>query len=373
MNDAPAAASRVTLRVRLAPRGIGLIVIATEAVLGGALLYDERLISLGLVGLLGVFAGWIAAAWNARGLSVSRRVPGRASAGAGFPVTVAVHNEKRWLAARRIDVRDALLPADDPGFSADPVPPGESRAASFRAVAMKRGVISAARFRVSSRFPLGLFEASGEGELRAGILVRPRPAPPPREAMRLIHDREPGELSGVREHRPGDPFKLVHWAATARSSRLIIRDLDSPTPAPLAILFHSCAAPGAILQQGPFETALQIAAGALERAAKLGIPITFAAGFAGWRPVRSADAALDALAAAIYAPEPRPEAFAAAALHCIPSGARALILSDRPLAEWRGIVPPLRCPAVLLDPAGAEVVRPRMRFGASVAAGAGQA
>jgi len=38
-----------------------------------------------------------------------------------------------------------------------------------------------------------------------------------------------GELRELREHAPGDPFKQIAWKATARTGRLMVRDLDRET------------------------------------------------------------------------------------------------------------------------------------------------
>jgi uncharacterized protein (DUF58 family) len=38
-----------------------------------------------------------------------------------------------------------------------------------------------------------------------------------------------GELRELREHAPGDPFKHIAWKATARTGRLMVRDLDRET------------------------------------------------------------------------------------------------------------------------------------------------
>jgi hypothetical protein len=38
-----------------------------------------------------------------------------------------------------------------------------------------------------------------------------------------------GDLRELREHAPGDPFKHIAWKATARTGRLMVRDLDRET------------------------------------------------------------------------------------------------------------------------------------------------
>jgi uncharacterized protein (DUF58 family) len=45
----------------------------------------------------------------------------------------------------------------------------------------------------------------------------------------LRHRGLGGDLRELREHRPGDPFKQIAWKATARTGKLMVRDLDRET------------------------------------------------------------------------------------------------------------------------------------------------
>src|SRR6185295_9251939 len=48
--------------------------------------------------------------------------------------------------------------------------------------------------------------------------------------------RGPGpEYLGVREYRPGDPVRQVHWRLTARHGELVVRDLEEERMPRLAI------------------------------------------------------------------------------------------------------------------------------------------
>jgi uncharacterized protein (DUF58 family) len=44
-----------------------------------------------------------------------------------------------------------------------------------------------------------------------------------------------GEPRGVRPYRPGDSRRFVHWPATAHAGRLMVREMDAPTWAPVTV------------------------------------------------------------------------------------------------------------------------------------------
>ena len=66
-----------------------------------------------------------------------------------------------------------------------------------------------------------------------GAPILPRPtagAPHERLGLHALRVRGlGGDLRELREHAPGDPFKHIAWKATARTGRLMVRDLDRET------------------------------------------------------------------------------------------------------------------------------------------------
>lgn len=71
---------------------------------------------------------------------------------------------------------------------------------------------------------------------RAALKLSPAPqraqagAPHERLGVQPLKQRGLGvDLRELREHAPGDPFKLIAWKATARTGKLMVRDLDRET------------------------------------------------------------------------------------------------------------------------------------------------
>ncbi len=91
------------------------------------------------------------------------------------------------------------------------------------AVASRRGWYSPGRVVIATRFPFGLFRAWSRSDIGLGCLVYPRPAG--EQALPAYQSKESGErgtrgegedeFSGLRDYRPGDSARRVHWKAVA--------------------------------------------------------------------------------------------------------------------------------------------------------------
>jgi uncharacterized protein (DUF58 family) len=112
-----------------------------------------------------------------------------------------------------------------------------------------RGVVSSIAFDLWSAAPLGLvwWRRRVTVVLERPFEVGPMPAtdagrrPPPaggdddgRDASRTSSVTADA-VKTIREYVAGDPIKLVHWAATARSGELMVKELESPTAPALVI------------------------------------------------------------------------------------------------------------------------------------------
>lgn len=151
--------------------------------------------------------------------------------------------------ARRVAVALASLPSqraelDIPGVAHVEFVPGA------------RGVIRHALVEVTVEGPLGLARAIRALEVAVPEALHVAPAPlelpdlpvPPSAAADAGRGRaDPkGDLTrGVREWRPGDPWRLAHWPATARQGRLMARELEQPAAEVAAV----------VVELGPLEGA----------------------------------------------------------------------------------------------------------------------
>ncbi|MGZ8432489.1 MAG: hypothetical protein ACXWWW_11125, partial [Candidatus Deferrimicrobiaceae bacterium] len=143
-----------------------------------------------------------------RGETVSRDLPRRDPSGRRSPATVR-------------------FPDIAPGTSVTRVVP-------FRPA--RRGELDSIHASVSTRFPFSLFEKSFELAVPAGFIVYPRPFPPAARCKdlpaaapsgrRFLSGRVGAFPRGVREHLPADPVRDIHWKATARTGRWMVKERE---------------------------------------------------------------------------------------------------------------------------------------------------
>ncbi len=80
---------------------------------------------------------------------------------------------------------------------------------------------------------LGIFAIPRKWELRGATIVLPQPAPPRKlpsllKLMSAAHRPKPGggfsEIHELREYRPGDSLRHIHWKLTAKTDRPVVRE-----------------------------------------------------------------------------------------------------------------------------------------------------
>lgn len=116
---------------------------------------------------------------------------------------------------------------------------------SYSTLFARRGWFEFPPLRLSCRAPFGFFTAERALAAPTGVLVFPEY----RVLQRFpLLDRRPAvqnplaavgpgsEFVGVREYRPGDPPRHVHWRSTARAGRLVVKEFAEETRPGLTIL-----------------------------------------------------------------------------------------------------------------------------------------
>ena len=85
--------------------------------------------------------------------------------------------------------------------------------------------------RIRTTSLLGLFTISPAVNLRAKVLILPKPLRPPRIISLprgvILHPKPGGGFSednDLRPYRPGDPIKVIHWKLSAKLDSLIVRE-----------------------------------------------------------------------------------------------------------------------------------------------------
>jgi len=164
-------------------------------------------------------------------LRVAVSAPREAFAGAVVPLRLTVANGSRWVPAAFVVCRLVGMP----GRAVVPrVAPGGEEVVTLPTFFARRGRHRLPAVRVEVRLPLGFFVKSvcwaQDGELlvyprrvrvgavrRTGLERREERSAPGRR-------RRGGEVEHLREFRPGDDRRDIHWKQTARQQRFIVME-----------------------------------------------------------------------------------------------------------------------------------------------------
>ncbi len=137
----------------------------------------------------------------------------------------------RWLALLDRN-RGARIP---PAIVAPPDPRGHAEAL-VDLVPLRRGWLRFEAVQLLRPDPLGLVNAIATTAAPASLLVLPsvHPVPPiaysagrrhrPAGALAVPQVGDSQEFLQLRDYRPGDPVRRIHWPSTARSGRLVVKE-----------------------------------------------------------------------------------------------------------------------------------------------------
>jgi len=221
--------------------GIGFIIIMV--LLSGAaynssgnVLFFVLSIQMAVFILSGILA-WI----NFRGNQWDLVIPGPHRAGWESHFRVEVHNRKNWLPTWQLGF--TFLLSGKQSHEASPpqplqgmhIPPQTVQPFNSLWIPGKRGVFQLKIGRVNSPFPFSLFFKSVPGVVGKEVTVWParwewEGSPKvtggyhhPDGARTLGHDQGT-DLQGIREYARGDHPRNIHWKATAKTGKLLIRE-----------------------------------------------------------------------------------------------------------------------------------------------------
>lgn len=115
-------------------------------------------------------------------------------------------------------------------------------------VPSRRGLLRSLTVEAQTAAPLGLVTWRRRLHSALPILVEVAPVPlparrplPRRAGMVGVdntghHAADDSAVRSVREYSPGDPLRLVHWPATAKTGEVMVRQLEAPASPRLAVV-----------------------------------------------------------------------------------------------------------------------------------------
>ncbi|MFN2389401.1 MAG: DUF58 domain-containing protein [Actinomycetota bacterium] len=234
------------MRRRPTRRSFTLIAVALLLLLLGSTAQAGWLFVLA-AGTLGLVLASFLTRHRLAALEVRRVVPARIRAGDHVRVGFSVHNVggRRTPIAALEDGFPAFAPAR---VALEALPAGSEGRLELVRRAERRGAFTEGVVTLSSGAPFGFVSTRRTIVVASPVVVVPRwvdltsfpilePSSYPAEQL---HERARTgggvEYLGVREYRPGDPPRHVHWRSSARAGRLVVREYEEEAASRVALL-----------------------------------------------------------------------------------------------------------------------------------------
>jgi uncharacterized protein (DUF58 family) len=230
---------------RLRKRAVALLLGAGVLFFIGTNVQAGWLFVLAALMLGTVVAGFLLPMRATSGLTIVRRMPGRVHQREATFVDLEIANAGRRV-RRGLVVHDPHLDTAD--LWVGPIRPGERVDIGTLRIAHRRGLHRAEPVRAKSAAPFGVAERRRWVPVEGSTLVLPRVEPlgalpfiePAMTTDHAIHSaprRGQGpEYLGIREYRPGDSMRHVHWPSTARTGGPMVREFEQEQTRRLAIV-----------------------------------------------------------------------------------------------------------------------------------------
>jgi uncharacterized protein (DUF58 family) len=182
-----------------------------------------------------VVASGVMSELGLRALEIRRVPPPIVHAGAPYLMGIALTNRKRRLPSFSIEVEDLAggRPIEKRCYFLK-LPAGRTQETAYRHTIARRGRHRLSGVRLSTKFPFGLVVKSRDVPDPAEVIVYPALVRVPPAALRALpvpHDgnrqkwrSRDGDFFGLRDFRPGDDPRDIHWRTTARRGVPFVRE-----------------------------------------------------------------------------------------------------------------------------------------------------
>jgi uncharacterized protein (DUF58 family) len=213
-----------------------------------------------------------------RRLEFHRHLPEYLFANAPATVTLRIANRKSYVPSMSLRLLDVVAGQDlDRGIHLSHLAPRSSRLISYLLLAPRRGRYEFDGVRVITPFPFGLFHKKAFYTFKASVIVCPEMIPLPELRLhelsavgqhQSLARRGPGNsLYDLREFRPGDDSRAIHWMTTARTGKLMLKETEAEDQRRVTVAVSTVAP---IEEDHAFERALSIVASLLDQWLKEG-------------------------------------------------------------------------------------------------------
>jgi uncharacterized protein (DUF58 family) len=193
-----------------------------------------------------------------RKVTVTRRAPRYVFAGEPFTIDYTLENGRRSTAALAVAVEDEIVPTErvGPGSHAllprlmfARVPAGGRERMRWRGVCADRGIYAFRTIDIATRSPFGLMEKRETVAKPAELVVYPmvghlerawrqmnRESSETKRGRRNDRSAHQQEYHGLRDYRPGDSPRWIHWRTSARIGLPMVKEFEQQSDQDMAVL-----------------------------------------------------------------------------------------------------------------------------------------
>jgi uncharacterized protein (DUF58 family) len=201
------------------------------------------------------------------GLEVRRAPPPVIHAKTPYLMSIALTNKKRRLPSFSVEVEDLIdgRPIEKRCYFLK-LPAGRTQETAYRHTIARRGRHRLSGLRLATKFPFGLVQKSRDVANAAEVIVYPALVPVSSAVLRGLPVRHAGsrqkwrsrdgDFFGLRDFRPGDDPRDIHWRTTAKRGTPFVRENEDDEGSEASVVLDN--APGAAPEA--FETAVSEAA-----------------------------------------------------------------------------------------------------------------
>jgi uncharacterized protein (DUF58 family) len=187
-----------------------------------------------------------------RGLDVRRAPPPVIHAKTPYLMGISLTNRKRRLPSFSIEVEDLIegRPIEKRCYFLK-LPAGRTQETAYRHTIARRGRHRLSGMRLSTKFPFGLVLKSRDVASPAEVIVYPALVPVSPALLRGLPVRHggsrqkwrsrDGDFFGLRDFRPGDDPRDIHWRTTARRGVPFVRENEDDEGSEATIVLDNAA------------------------------------------------------------------------------------------------------------------------------------
>lgn len=149
----------------------------------------------------------------------------------------------------------------------------------------RRGLYHFERFQISTSFPFGFIKRATELRRRDSIMINPALGEVDARVLTMCQaadnagattrPRQGGldEFYGVKEYRPGESQRFVHWRRSARTGTLVSKEMSHVSPPRLMVVVDTQVSEPTIAEQARVEHAIAMAASLVNVALESGLQV----------------------------------------------------------------------------------------------------